>query len=125
MTKGLYKDALGWGFVLWLIGYVLGFIFFAFVPASVIGWVIMPIGVALSLWVLLKKVKGDSFKYYIFVAVAWTLIAVVLDYFLLVKVLKPADGYYKLDVYLYYALTFILPIVVGWLKNKNSEQKQF
>ena len=36
--------------------------------------------------------------------------AIVLDYLLIVKALNPADGYYKLDVYLYYALTFILPL---------------
>ena len=38
------------------------------------------------------------------------------DYLLIVKVFSPPDGYYKLDVYLYYALTFIMPLVVGWLK---------
>ena len=38
------KDALGWGFVLWLIGYALGVILFAFVPVNFIGWMIMPIG---------------------------------------------------------------------------------
>jgi hypothetical protein len=41
----------------------------------------------------------------------------VFDYFLLVKVFKPVDGYYKLDVYLYYVLTFILPLIVGWRKS--------
>jgi len=34
----------------------------------------------------------------------------------IVKAFKPADGYYKLDVYLYYALTFALPLIVGWRK---------
>ena len=32
------------------------------------------------------------------------------------QLFKPADGYYKPDVYLYYAITFVLPIVVGWWK---------
>ena len=83
-----------------------------------IGWIIMPIGVVLTLWVLFKKIKGDSLKYYVGLAVCWTLIAVVFDYFFLVKAFKPADGYYKLDVYLYYALTFVLPIIAGWRKGK-------
>ena len=43
MTKNFLKDSLGWGFVLWLIGYVLGVVLFAIVPPSMIGWVIMPI----------------------------------------------------------------------------------
>ena len=76
----------------------------------------MPVGIVLTLWVLLKKVKGNSLKYYLLLAVIWTLIAIVFDYFFLVKAFKPADGYYKLDVYLYYALTFILPLFAGWRK---------
>jgi len=115
-SKQFLKDALGWGFVLWLIGYILGIAFFMVVPPNLIGWVIMPIGIIIALWVLYKKVKGDSFQYYIFLAIAWTPIAIVFDYFFLVKLFKPADGYYKLDVYLYYALTFILPVFVGWRK---------
>lgn len=116
MPKHFYKDAFGWGFILWLIGYGLGMIFFSVVSPSAIGWIIMPIGVALTLWVLFKKVKGDSPNYYFLLAIVWTLIAIAFDYFFLVKAFKPADGYYKLDVYLYYALTFILLILVGWKK---------
>ena len=104
----------GWGFVLWLIGYVLGIVLFAVAPPSMIGWVIMPIGTIITLWVLFKKIKGDSLQYYFLMAIIWTVIAVVFDYFFLVKMFNPADGYYKMDVYVYYALTFALPLVVGW-----------
>ncbi len=45
---------------------------------------------------------------------------IIFDYFFLVKMFKPADGYYKLDVYLYYVLTFILPLVVGWGKKDKG-----
>lgn len=113
MNKSLLKDSLGWGFLLWLIGYILGFVLFFVVPPAMIGWVITPIGVLLTLWVLFKKVKGASYSHYVIVAVIWTILAIALDYFFIVKMLKPADGYYKLDVYLYYALTFILPLIVG------------
>jgi hypothetical protein len=115
-NKQLLKDSLGWGFILWLIGYVLGIILFFVFPPSLIGWVIMPIGILITFWILLKKVKGNTFQYYVFLAVAWTLMAVVLDYLFIVKAFKPADGYYKLDVYLYYALTFIIPLTIGWWK---------
>jgi hypothetical protein len=105
-----------WGFVLWLIGYILGFIFFAMVPPSMIGWVIMPIGTVITLWVLFKKFKTKNFLDYIEIGLIWTAIAVVCDYFFLVKVLKPADGYYKLDIYIYYLLTFMLPLIVGFIR---------
>lgn len=120
MSKKWYKDAFGWGFVLWLIGYVLGMILFAFVPISTIGWIIMPIGTVITLWVLFKKIRADSFQYYIRLAVIWVFIAIVFDYFFLVKAFKPADGYYKFDVYLYYALTIILPLTVGWQKKQTN-----
>jgi hypothetical protein len=120
MIKQLLKDSLGWGIILWLIGYALGIILFAFMPPALLGWVIMPIGIVITLWVLIKKVKGDSIKYYLLIAIIWTVIAVVFDYLFLVKVFKPAGGYYKLDVYLYYILTFILPIVVGLKRKANK-----
>lgn len=47
-------------------------------------------------------------------AVVWTVVAVVGDYFFIVKAFHPVDGYYKLDVYLYYAVTFCAPLAVGW-----------
>lgn len=120
MNRQFYKNAFGWGFILWLIGYALGMMFFAVVPLSLIGWIIMPIGTIITLWVLLKKIKANSFQYYVLLAVVWVLIAAAFDYFFLVKAFKPADGYYKLDVYLYYALTFLLPLVVGRIKTSQK-----
>lgn len=118
-----FKNTLGWGFLLWLIGYVLGIILFMLVPPHLIGWIIMPIGAAITLWVLFKKIKTTSLQEYLKIAIAWTLIAIVFDYLFLVKVFKPEDGYYKLDVYLYYLLTFVLPLVVGWRKNLGSRKQ--
>lgn len=116
MNKQLFKDVLGWGFILWLIGYALGIVLFTVIPQNILGWVIMPIGIIITLWVLLKKVKTDSFQHYGLLAIVWVLIAIVFDFFFLVKMFNPADGYYKLDVYLYYILTLLLPLVVGWKK---------
>lgn len=119
MNKQLIKYSFGWGVGLWFIGYILGIVFFAFVPNNLLGWVIMPIGITITLWVLFKKVKLDSFKNYLILAIIWTLIAIIFDYFFLVKLFKPADGYYKLDVYLYYITTFVLPTVFGWIRLKK------
>jgi len=101
---------------------VLGFVFFALVPKSLIGWFVMPFGLAATIWVLLKKIKREQFTCYVGLGVIWTIIAVAFDYLFLVKLLGATD-YYKVDVYIYYILTFVLPIFVGWYrfnKMKNS-----
>ena len=121
MNKKLLVDTLGWGVGLWFIGYVLGIIAFMAVPASLIGWVVSPIGILITLWVLLKKVSGPDLKYYLKVAIVWTLVAVVFDYLFLVLLFKPAGGYYKLDVYFYYFTTFALPLIVGYFKTQKSQ----
>jgi hypothetical protein len=112
-VKKIFLNTISWGFSLWLFGYVLGIVFFAFVPKDVIGWYILPFGVAATLWVLFKKIKRESFGCYIGLGVFWTVIAVALDYLFIVKLFKSVD-YYKLDVYVYYILTFVLPVIVGW-----------
>lgn len=119
MKKTFLKDSLGWGILLWLIGYVLGMALFFVVPVNLLGWIIMPIGIIITLWVLMKKVKGTSLEYYFGLGIVWAIIAVVFDYLFLVQLLKPADGYYKLDVYLYYGITLLLPIIIGLVKTKK------
>jgi hypothetical protein len=121
MTKHLLKDALGWGFVLWLIGYALGIMLFAFIPASLIGWIITPIGITITLWVAFKKLKGDTLGYFAVVALVWLVIAIVGDYLFIVTAFKPADGYYKLDVYLYYGLTLAIPLFAGWRRTARHD----
>ena len=98
----------------------MGIVFFFVFPSSLIGWVILPVGLIITLWVVLKKVKGDTLQYYLTLAIVWTITAIVLDYLFIVKAFKPADGYYKLDVYLYYSLTFVIPLTIGWWKKQNQ-----
>lgn len=76
-----------------LIGCALGMILFAFVPVSLISWIIMPIGMVFALWVAFRKVNGGTPRYHCLVALTWTLIAVLGDYLFIVKALKPTDGY--------------------------------
>ena len=95
MNKQFLKNSLGWGLALWFIGYVLGIILFFLLPSRLIGWTIMPIGLLITFWVLLKKVEDDSLQYYLILAIVWTAIAVVFDYLFIVETFKPADGYYK------------------------------
>ena len=121
IDKQFFKDVFGWGFLLWLFGYILGIMLFFIVPKIIIGWMITPLATIVAVWVLIKKIERVSFSYYLLIAIFWTLIAVVLDYFLLIKIFKPEDGYYKPDVYLYYSLTFILPLVIGLWKRKKIQ----
>lgn len=118
MNKQFYKDTLGRGFLLWFIGYLLGIILFPLVPSNLIGIIITPIGTAVTLWILIKKIKSTS---YLPLAIIWTLIAIICDYFFLVKLFNPADGYYKLDIYLYYIITFALPLIIGQAKKKKNQ----
>jgi len=117
MNMRFLKDALGWGIVLWVIGYALGIMLFAFVPSSLIGWIITPFGTAITLWIAFKKVNGDTLRYFVLVGLVWLLIAVGGDYVFIVKAFKPADGYYKADVYLYYVLTLAIPLAAGWRRD--------
>ena len=114
-----FLNTMFWGFILWIFGYVLGFVFFALVPKDMIGWYITPFGIIFALWVLLKKIKREEFKCYIGSGVVWTIMAVVLDYVFIVKMLNSAN-YYKLDVYIYYATALLLPIAVGWYKKSKG-----
>ena len=119
MNRRFLKDAWGWGSVLWLIGYALGIMLFAFVPANLIGWIITPFGTAITLWIAFTKVKGDTLRYFGLMGLVWLLIAVVGDYVFIVKAFTPVDGYYKPDVYLYYTLTLAIPLVAGWRRNMD------
>ena len=57
MNTFLARDVIGWGFVLWLIGYVLGFVFHALVAPALIGWYVMPLGIAVTCLVLWRRFR--------------------------------------------------------------------
>jgi hypothetical protein len=118
----ILKNTLFWGFILWLIGWFLGVVLFMVVPANLIGWVITPIGIIITLWVLFKKIEREEFMCFFGVGLIWTIMAVVLDYIFNVKLFN-IENYYKLDIYLYYAFTFIMPLLVGWYKIKLKPKK--
>lgn len=122
MKKKLAKDALGWGVGLWAFGYALGFAFYPFLSPDILGWAILPFGLLATLWVLLKFIEPRTFGHYFLIAVVWTALAALLDYFFVVKLLLPKDGYYKPDVYFYYALIFLVPVLYGlWRANTGKK----
>lgn len=108
------RDRVGWGILLWLFGYLLGIGLYFVVPPSTIGWVIMPVGTLLTAAVLWTQVRARAIEDFVMIALVWAAIAIVGDYLFIVRLLHPPDGYYKSDVYVYYAMTFVLPLWFGW-----------
>jgi hypothetical protein len=122
-TAAKIKNMVIWGFILWLVGYIAGMVLFFVVPKEFIGWIITPFATLLTIWVLLKKVKRPELMCYFGTGLIWTIMAVVLDLIFLVLLLKTGTSYYQPDVFLYYGLTFTLPIVVGYWKYKHKDPK--
>lgn len=112
----------GWGFVLWLVGYIAGIVLFMLVPENMIGWIITPFATIFTLWVLFKRIKRSELMCYFGLGLVWTVMAIVLDYFFIVKLFQ-SDSYYKPDIFLYYTLTFTLPLIVGYWKFKNKSEE--
>ncbi len=111
---------LTWGFILWLVGYLASIVLFFIVPKEYIGWVLSPLASVFTIWVLMKKVKRPELMCYFGTGLIWTIMAILLDYLFIITLLKTGNSYYKLDVYLYYLLTFVLPIIVGYWKFKHK-----
>lgn len=122
MSKTILIGSLLWGILIWLVGYMLGFVFFYFVPLEHLGWYIMPFWIAVILWVLYVKVKSRTLSDYLFLGIVWCILSMVLDYYFVVELLHPSDGYYKFDVYLSYALILVIPPLVYWLKKRAHKK---
>ena len=69
MERKLLKHVAAWGFALWLFGYILGIVFFPFVPVDSLGWYITPFGVIALLGVLLKEVEVKTLKEYFLIGI--------------------------------------------------------
>ena len=115
-------DTLGWGLALWLVGYILGILLFFVLPAALIGWAILPAGVIVTLYVLLRRIAGHDLRYYALLAAAWTILAIACDYVFIVLLLRPEEPYYKADVYVYYLLMIALPLLAGWWKGQEASR---
>ena len=118
-----FKNTLLWGLTLWLIGYILGIILFFVVPKNYIGWVITPFATIITIWVIIKRIKRPELMCYFGLGLIWTIIAVVMDYIFLVQLFHIGITYYKPDVFLYYILTFTLPLILGYWKYKHKPSK--
>jgi hypothetical protein len=122
--KQWIKDTAGLGIALWLIGYLTSLVLFFTPYAATMGWILTaiftPVTIVITWWWFRKREHLPS-QYYAGVGVAWVLIAVAFD-FLFIVMLFQATTYYKPDVFLYYVLTFLIPVGVGLYLNHNRKK---
>jgi hypothetical protein len=113
-TRAKLIDMLGLGFAIWLIGYVASIILWGFVSHDILGWVLFVVFIPLMVYLPYWRFRNrkETAGYYFMVALVWLLIAVVFDYLFIVKLFNSPD-YYKLDVFVYYTVTFLMPLLVG------------
>ena len=108
------KDTAGLGTALWLIGYLASLVLFFTPYAGIMGWILLavftPVTIVITWWWFNQR-TSLSLQYYAGVGIAWMLIAVVLDYLFIVLLFNAT--YYDPDVFVYYAVTFLIPPGVG------------
>jgi hypothetical protein len=112
--KQWVQDTAGLGTVLWLIGYLASLVLFFTPFAGIMGWILIalftPVTIAIAWWWFRKR-ERLPLQYYAGVGVAWALIAVVLDSLFIVLLFQTT--YYSFDVFVYYTVTFLIPVGVG------------
>jgi hypothetical protein len=121
--KQWIKDTAGPGTGFWLIGYLASLVLFFSPFAGIMGWILLaiftPVTVAIAWWWFRQR-ECLPVQYYAGVGVAWVLIAVVLDYLFIVLLFQAT--YYGPDVFVYYAVTFLIPVGVGlYLRQVRNE----
>ena len=103
----------GLGTGLWLVGYLASLVLFVSPYAAIMGWILLvvctPVTITVAWWWF--RVRDLPLTYYVKVGAAWTAIAVVFDYLFIVLLFQAT--YYGPDVFVYYALTFLIPVGVG------------
>jgi hypothetical protein len=121
--KHLMKDTAGLGTSLWLMGYLASLVLFFSPYAGVMGWILIafftPVTIAIVWWWFRKR-GHLPLQYYAGAGVAWVLIAVVLDYLFIVLLFQA--NFYGIDVFVYYTVTFLIPVGVGWYLNRNRHE---
>ena len=111
----LIKDTAGLGVALWLIGYLASLVLFFSPYAGAMGWILLvvctPVTIAIT-WLWFRKRENLSLEYFAAVGVSWVVIAIVLDYLFIVLLFNAV--YYGIDVFVYYTVTFLIPVGVGF-----------
>jgi hypothetical protein len=119
--KQWIKDTAGLGTVLWLIGYLASLVLFFSPYAGIMGGILLavftPVTIVIAWWWFRHRAPLPLY-YYAGVGAAWVIIAAVLDYLFIVLLFQAS--YYEADVFVYYAVTFLIPAGVGLYVNRNA-----
>ena len=107
------KDTLGLGSILWLFGYLMSLVLFFSPFSEIMGWIIAavftPVTIVITWWWF--RGRDLALPYFVRVGAIWMVLAAVLDYLFIVRLFQAI--YYGPDVFVYYALTFLIPVGVG------------
>jgi hypothetical protein len=118
----LLRDTVYAGTALWLAGYLASMaVYFSGLNYAIWGKVLLllyiPCAFVFAFWYFTGR--DLTLRYYAGVGVAWSVIAVALDYpFIVLRF--GAYQYYTPDVYLYYAAMFLIPVVAGVYRKKTA-----
>lgn len=105
------RQALLLGVAVWLLGFALSLVLFTFVPLPVLGWVLL--GPLLLVTVgAAAHVDPPNPREALPVALGWLGLALILDNVFVVR-LFGVQAFYDLDVAVYYAATFAIPLLIG------------
>lgn len=112
--KQWIKDMIGLGTGFWLLGYIFSIVLFFSPYTRSMGEILLsvctPATIAISWWWF--RDRDHPREYYLKVGLAWTVLAIVLDFLFIVMLLQAT--YYGGDVFVYYALTFLIPVGIGY-----------
>jgi len=118
-------DIAGLGLLFWLAGYLLALVLFFSPAAPAMGWILLivmtPVTAAVTFWYFAKRQR--PFPYFIKVGIGWTVIAIICDYFFIVVLFRAT--YYGADVFVYYAVTFLIPVLVGYYLTHRKPPESF
>jgi hypothetical protein len=118
--KQILTDTAGLGTFLWLLGYFASLLLYTTPLQPLMGWILLivftPVTVAVAFWWF--RWRSLPLEYYVRVGLAWMAIAVVLDYLFIVLLFSAT--YYGADVFVYYALAFIIPVGTGAYLNREK-----
>lgn len=114
--RTLLKGTAGLGVLLWLLGYIASLLLFVSPFAGIMGWILIAVFTPVSVIIVWRWFTGRDLPlaYYAGLGIAWTVIAVVFDYLFIVLLFSAT--YYGLDVFVYYAITFLIPVCIGLLE---------
>jgi len=124
-------DTIGFGFLMWLIGYFMGF-FIITIPGYPEVMTIPVILTAFSLavglvtaafaYVRFRKRREVSWIYAFLVGITWTILAIILD-FILIVLLFNAPSYYRSHIFIYYAITLVVPSAVAKYSSRQFSRE--